>query len=400
MGLPFSGKKVNLSAGNGGDGVNSATQIAAGGAGGEVYGMSILAGDITLKSGNGGSSQNAPAGAGGLIEETPVLVTILGQSLQTIIEADYVLTIDAGSGGIAGGTAHAASGGAGGYVQGLNLSLLEGNILINSGNGGAGGGGAGGHGGMVTTLKTIDYGGDLSVIAGDGGAAQGAFGNGGAGGLISNLTYSLSLTNQTQESPYNVTLRGGAGGTSVSAFGGAGGSVGTVNLTLQPSNESVNNPLATPATVHSNTDSTLRVVVTAGNGGDGATGGAGGSIKTIKSTTVFDQVVTIYGATAADDQTFPEINPVTAQLTAGSGGNGSKGAGGAGGSVSVLKLVGISNFDPDSADPQAGHSPLVITSGNGGNGATLGGAGGAITNVISDNAQFLESGSPLEPGMD
>jgi hypothetical protein len=161
-----------------------------------------------------------------------------------------------------------------------------------------------------------------------------------------------------------------------------------VNLTLQTPYESVNNPLAVPVTSHINIDSTLRVTVTAGDGGNGATGGAGGALKSISSTSVFDQVVVIAGITSSDISTFPEVNPVVAQLTAGNGGNGTKGAGGAGGSVSALNLVGITHYDIDAADPQAGQTALVITSGNGGNGATTGGAGGAITGVVSQNAQF------------
>jgi hypothetical protein len=187
-----------------------------------------------------------------------------------------------------------------------------------------------------------------------------------------------------------MTLTAGFGGSSIVGFGGAGGSVGNINLTVQPSNESVGNPLAPKAPIHTNTDTTLRVTVTAGGGGNGATGGAGGSAKNITSSSVFDQIVAIVGQTPADSYSFPEINPVTAQIIAGNGGAGTKAAGGAGGSVSALTMVGISNFDPDSADPQAGQAPLVITSGNGGNGATTGGVGGAITGVTSENAVFLD----------
>jgi hypothetical protein len=396
VGIPFSGKTVNIVAGDGGDGNNTVTDIARGGAGGDVYGMNILAGNITVQAGNGGSSENAPAGAGGYVENLPVL-TIGDQSLPTIIEADYVLTIGGGAGGSASGSAHGGSGGAGGSVQGLDLSLEQGNILISSGNGGDGGGGAGGNGGMVMALTSVDYQGNLSVTAGNGGSA-GAIGNGGAGGSITNLTHSLSLgTNQTQESPYNVTLTAGSGGASSAAFGGLGGSVGNINLTLQPSNESVNNPLTNPTTVHTNVDSTLRVVVTAGNGGNGATGGAGGSVKALTSSFVFDQIVTVIGATSADNYSFPEINPVAAQITAGNGGNGSTAAGGAGGAVSKLTFIGISSFDPDSADPQAGQAPLLITSGNGGNGATMGGVGGAVTGVTSENAVFIDNGATTYP---
>jgi len=386
--LPFSGKKVTINAGDGGAGVNGTTNIAAGGAGGAVFGMNILAGDITVQGGMGGAGSKAPSGAGGSVSNTPVLVTILGQSLPTILEADFVLSVTAGNGGTATGASHAATGGAGGLVTGLNLSLLEGDMLINSGNGGDGSGGAGGSGGMIAALKTIDYAGDLSVTAGHGGAA-GALGNGGAGGSILNLNHTLTLTNQAAESPYNVGLTAGDGGTSIAGFGGAGGTVSGINLSLQPSNESVDNPNGSPATVHTDTDTTLRVAITSGNGNDGAIGGAGGAIKNINSNSLFDQVVIIVGATAADTTTFFELNPVTAQFSSGHGGDGSKGSGGAGGAISALTLAGITRYDPDPSDPNAGDSPLDITSGYGGDGTTAGGAGGAITNITSLNAKAI-----------
>jgi hypothetical protein len=393
VGLPFSGKKVSIGAGDGGDGVTTLTNLAAGGAGGGIIGMSILAGDINLTAGNGGTSINAPGGVGGMVADSPVLLTFTGQSIPTIIEADFVLTVAGGIGGTAAGTVHAASGGAGGAAQGLNLSLLEGTLQIAAGNGGDGGGGAGGNGGILTGIKSVDYGGDLMAQAGNGGKALGATGNGGSGGSIFNFNHSLSLTDQATETTYNVDLTAGYGGLSTTALGGVGGSIGNVNLTLQPSNESVNDSDAVPVTAHTDTDSTLRVVLTAGKGGDGATGGAGGAIKTINATAVYDQLVVVVGATAADTRTFPEVNPVTAVLTAGNGGVGSKGAGGVGGAVSSLNLAGISHFDPDSADAQAGSSPLTITSGNGGTGATTGGAGGAILGITSLNAQFEVSTS-------
>lgn len=373
--LPFSGKKVGIIAGDGGDALAT---TARGGAGGFVSGMNIVAGDVSVVGGNGGSSDDGAAGAGGLVADSPVLVTLSG-SVKTIIESDNSLLIASGAGGSAGGTARTATGGAGGEVAGLNLSLLAGPIQVSSGDGGTGGGGAGGNGGLITALRSLDQGGDLSVLAGSGGAATGAFGNGGAGGSIFNLTHSLSLVDQTVESPYNVTLVAGQGGSSASAIGGAGGTIGNVAMTLQPSNESVTNNAANPPTVHTGADTTLRITLTAGDGGNGATGGAGGLLKTIKSTSVFDQLVVLTGVS------FAEINPVTAQLTAGNGGNGTKGAGGAGGTVSALTLVGISNFDPDITATQ---QPLVIISGNGGNGTTTGGAGGAVIGVSSLNAQF------------
>jgi hypothetical protein len=204
-----------------------------------------------------------------------------------------------------------------------------------------------------------------------------------------NLTYNLTLTDPSTETAYNVELTAGTGGTSFSATGGAGGSVENLDLTLQPANESVNNPFASPSTVHTNTDSTLSVEITAGAGNNGLVGGAGGSLKAINTTAVYDQLVIIVGQTSAQNNIIYEVNPVVADLTAGKGGNGLNGAGGAGGVAENLTLVGISHFDPDAADTQAGDIPLVITSGNGGNGSTVGGAGGAISGVNAMNAQFI-----------
>jgi hypothetical protein len=386
--LPFSGKKVSLIAGDGGDGVNVVTNIAAGGAGGEIFGMNVLAGDITVQAGSGGNSINAAAGAGGLVADTPTLLTLAGQTVPTILEADFVLTIAGGTGGSASGNSHFATGGAGGAVDALSVSLLDGTTLISSGDGGSGGGGAGGAGGIVLGLKSVNNGGDLDVTAGNGGNALGAIGNGGAGGSIINLTHNLSLADQLTEQAYNVNLFAGIGGSSDSAVGGAGGSIQSVNLTLQPANESVNNPDASTVTTHTDTDSTLRVNITAGDGGAGAVGGAGGALKSISATAVYDQIVVIVAPVTSDNTIFPEVNPVAAQLTGGSGGAGSKGTGGAGGSITTVNLAGISHFDTDSADPQQGQTPLVITAGSGGSGATTGGAGGAVTGVTAINAPF------------
>ncbi|HEX4084622.1 MAG TPA: VCBS repeat-containing protein [Chthoniobacteraceae bacterium] len=389
--LPFSGKTVTIAAGNGGNGVNG--NAAAGGAGGSISGMTILAGQITLAAGNGGSSINAAAGVGGTITDTPT-ITVGTQTISAILQANTLLDVQAGSGGsVVSGTAHSAHGGVGGVVEGLNLSMLSGNLVVDSGNGGNGTGGVGGAGGDITAIKAVDNGGDLDLTAGVGGTAEGATGNGGAGGSISELTYSLAPTDLTIEMGYNVNLIAGGGGNSNGGTGGAGGAVQTATLTLEPANESYWDSEPNPPLVHADIDSTVRVTVIAGNGGSGATGGAGGAVKSISSTSVFTQVVTLEGSDSSDAASFLELNPVAATISSGSGGAGSKGAGGAGGSVTGLTLTGISHYDLDSADPQTGAVPLVITSGAGGNGATNGGAGGAITGVVSQNSQFNVSGT-------
>ena len=352
--VPFPGS-VALTAGDGGNGIGS--QVAAGGAGGMVSGMSVVAEQIVIQAGNGGSSINAAAGAGGMVADTPVLLTYTGQSVQTILQADTKLIVDAGDGGTATGTVHNAAGGDGGKIQGLNLSLLENDIQVTAGYGGNGGGGAGGSGGSVTALKSLASGGDLDVIAGNGGSALGSTGNGGAGGSITELTHTLTPAAPADEIAYNVILLAGTGGQSLSANGGAGGSIETVKMTLQPPNESVNNSNGTPVTVHANADSTVRITVTAGSGGDGAKGGAGGELKNISSTSVFEQTVTVPEEGSSGQQQFPEINPVAAVFISGGGGTGSKGAGGAGGAINGLNLVGITNYDADKADSQAGRQP-------------------------------------------
>jgi hypothetical protein len=404
--LPFSGKKVSIGAGDGGDGVNSITNVAAGGAGGSIAGMSILAGDITLNGGNGGSSENAPAGAGGAVTDTPSLVTITGAVIPTLIDADFVLTVGGGNGGLAvasssglgAGSARSALGGAGGSVNGLNLAMQQGDILINAGYGNVGGGNSGGAGGSIMAINAVDNGGNILVGAGDGGAANGSIGNGGAGGSITNFNYTLSLSNPGSEVPYNVDLTAGYGGQSASGAGGAGGSLSGLALSLQTPFESVNNANAIPSSSHTNTDSTLRVDLVAGYGGQGATGGAGGAVRNSTLTAVYEQLVTIVAPIAADDTTFRQINPIVATITAGYGGQGTKGAGGAGGAVASLNLLGLSHYDPDSADPNAGGTALVITSGYGGEGSTTGGAGGAITLINSENAQFVEPSSSTGTG--
>ncbi len=382
--LPFTGKTVTIDAGDGGNGVVGST--AAGGAGGAISGMSIVAGQITLQAGNGGTSIDAPAGAGGAILDTPTLVTYGGTTITTTVTADSLMVLTAGGGGTSSGTSHTATGGIGGAVEGLNMTMIEGNTTIFSGGGGDGSGGNGGNGGMVTAIKSVDNGGDLDITTGLGGSALGPAGNGGAGGSISNINHSLSLAENTLEAAYGVNLTANNGGDSNGGTGGAGGSISNVSMSLEAPEESVNNSTSVPPTVHENLDSTVRVAFAAGTGGTGAIGGAGGSIKNVNATAVFNQILPGGGI---------EINPVAAQFTAGSGNTGSTGVGGAGGAISDLTLVGISHFDPDAADPQAGDTPLVITSGNGGNGGTVGGAGGAIAVINSYNAQY----TPLASGL-
>jgi hypothetical protein len=204
-----------------------------------------------------------------------------------------------------------------------------------------------------------------TISAGAGGA--GIAHDGGTGGSISGLTFTQTLGAgiETAGARFNITISTGAGGTSKGAFGGDGGAMQSVALSLNP------------ADYTGEQDSTTFVALTTGSGGNGAIGGSGGNMSSIKSSSIFDQIVP--GGIIA--------NSVALELETGNGGNGSSGAGGAGGSITLADrpvLSGVSCFDPDSSTPFA--PGLLVESGNGGNGATTGGDGGALVNIQTQNA--------------
>ncbi|MEA3187100.1 MAG: hypothetical protein QOD99_930 [Chthoniobacter sp.] len=379
--LPFTGKKVSLFGGDGGDGLDLAAKLTGkGGLGGAIVGVNIEAGDIFLKAGDGGDSGKGAAGAGGAISNGPILATASG-FVAPALDGDTSLVVIAGEGGAPGANAATATGGSGGLVSGLHLQLASGDIQINAGNGGDGRGGIAGAGGAILNLTTLAGDGSLLATAGNGGNALAGATNGGAGGVITTVKHVLNLIDsvETLEKAYQVTLTSGQGGTSAGGTGGAGGAISGIDLTLDPADESLDDP-STPVNEHALVDSTLSVAIQTGDGGAGATGSAGGAIKDVKTTSIFDQIATdpvTHGRSV-------QLNPVVMSIVAGDGGIGVTGAGGGGGSITVgNRIHGLTISDFDFASPDA---PLTIKSGTGGAGATKGGNGGFITNVITGNS--------------
>jgi len=353
--LPFTGKSVNATAGNGG----SSTGTGAGGAGGSIVNINAEADLDILVAGAGGTGTTGSGGVGGSISNAGSFLVGAQSFTATVIGTDAVTAV-AGH----GGSSANAAGGAGGAVSGLKITVTQGDAVILSGSGGTGGGGNGGAGGNVKSLQVSSSFGNVEVVLGSGGGATGATGNGGNGGSLVGLTQTLSVPDDLEsvEQSFNITLVGGGGGSSVNGLGGNGGSLSKLVLNEDPTNS------ATTA------DSTVYVTLVGGSGGAGTSGGAGGSVSNIKETTTLDEV---------DDTGAVVINHVAMSVHAGTGGTGSTAKGGAGGSVSGINAVGLTSYDPassDSADPA-----LLVMAGTGGSGATIGGAGGSITSVVSSN---------------
>jgi hypothetical protein len=384
--LPFASKSVSLFSGRGGDGVDFGTKLGKGGAGGGIAGINAEAQDITLHAGNGGDSQNGPAGAGGSISNPNSFLTASNNPVSPALLAEGLLDILAGDGGTPLGVGSKfAAGGAGGSLIGIAATLTAGDITLMGGKGGDGKGGAGGAGGSVIGTSTTAQDGSLFVTAGTGGAAPSGSAASGAGGSINNLTHVLTLDSEIEklEHPYSVSLLAGAAGASAGGIGGVGGNINNISLTLDGSDLTYDDTDANPPLVDANRDNTVVVTATAGAGGTGTVGGLGGSIRDFSSESVFEQE-TKFGVA---------VNFVVMNLTAGDGGLGSAGNGGAGGNITLgHPISGITSWDFDSIDPFL--PAFTATGGAGGAGTLRGGAGGAIVGLVLQNSPFV-SGAPL-----
>ena len=389
--LPFVGKAVDVVGGRGGDAFDSGKVFGKAGAGGSVVGVNAESIEITLRAGDGGNSANGAAGAGGSVSNPATFVSANGTSVSPRLVAETTLEITVGKGGSAVGGAGSklASGGAGGSISGLALSLAKGEVKLLTGAGGDGNGGNGGNGGAISGLSVTALSGSLSVDTGTGGSALSGKMRAGAGGSISNFKHALELSpeQEAEETSYFVSINTGRGGNAPQGFAGAGGSLSGVTLTLDGADRTFNAPLKDPPLVDAQLDSTVSVTVETGDGGNGAVGGAGGAVSNFSSVSVFDQQT-------EDGQV--RVNYVTMTLVSGSGGSGSGGAGGSGGSISFAPagVAGITGYDPDAelpADNPDGVG-LRVVAGFGGAGSTIGGAGGSISNLTAKNAKFVSGG--------
>ncbi len=383
--LPFASKQVTLTTGDGGAGVDAGAKLGKGGAGGSIASVNVEAQTINYTTGKGGNSNNGAAGAGGSVTNNGVTFKSAGGStVLAKLSADLSLEIALGNGGTPMGSGgKSASGGAGGGIQGLDLTLTSGDIILATGGGGAGNGGNGGAGGDVSKLTLHGQQGGLTLTTGQGGAANGAGGGaGGAGGSINSLTYSLKLNADAEkvEQSYAVSITTGFGGNSVVGLGGNGGDVGGVSLTLDGPDLTFDNPGAVPPETDTHNDSTIVVTVTAGDAGHGGKGGgAGGNIRSFTSDTVFDQFV----------GSQPVLNYVVEGLFAGKGGDSANGNGGAGGAITLTRPIsGVTGPDPDMPGLNLNIPALQLVGGAGGNGALAGGVGGSVSGLSAQNVQI------------
>ena len=271
-------------------------------------------------------------------------------------------------------------------MSGFHLALVSGDLQVTAGKGGAGNGGVGGAGGAVLNLVSLAEDGNLLVTAGGGGDATAGIANAGAGGAITNVKHVLSLAAAVEllEKPYAVTFNAGDGGISAGGLGGAGGAVGAIDLNLDPSNRSVDDPATPLVNEHAVVDNTVIVSIKTGDGGNGGAGGAGGALNGLKSETVLDQYLT----DPVTHARYVVVSQVVMDLVAGIGGIGSLSAGGLGGSVTIgAALHGVTSYDGDFPNAQA---PLYIRAGDGGAGATKGGNGGAVGLLTTGNSKFSD----------
>lgn len=348
--LPFTGKAITLTAGDGGDGGRGN-----GGAGGAVTGLRAETSAIEIITGSGGNSQLAAGGAGGAFSG----------ATGAPIKVDTSFVLSTGSGGT-GGT----NGGAGGSINTANVSLGTGSMAdLITGSGGTGGSGAGGAGGSATGLTVTMQGDAFSLVLGDGGSSSGRLG--GAGGAVTRFTLSQEFddTAEALGDPVSVVVSTGDGGSAPAGTGGAGGAITTLKVTVDPS--------ATTGSV--GIDSTAAVSLQTGSGGAGSIGGTGGSLTGLQVSAILDERGTEPNTIA--------LNFAVLEVIAGSGGAGSVGNGGAGGSVTGLQTKNLTGYDTFSVF--LGDPGLVVLAGDGGDGNAAGGAGGRISNVSASNGLAL-----------
>lgn len=395
--LPFVGKKVSITAGNGGDAADLGTVVGKAGAGGSIVGVNIDAIDIKLTAGFGGDSFNGAGGAGGSVMNPLNFVSKSGGIVAPRLLAEETLEITVGSGGgPLGPGGKTASGGDAGSISGLSISIAStdinsGAVKLTTKDGGTGKGGNGGRGGDISGVNVLSLGGSLTIELGDGGDALLGNVKGGNGGSLVNFKYELQLDSQAEsiEKAYFITVNTGEGGAAPQGTGGNGGGVSNTTLKLDGADSTIDGPFRVPAVADDHKDSTVSVSIHTGNGGGGLVGGAGGSILGIGSTSVFDQ---------KSPGGFIVLNYVVMDLVAGNGGDATGGNGGAGGSITVAStgLAGITTFDPDAVLPIGNPSgiPLIVSAGNGGGGSVKGGAGGGIAGLLAKNSPFTD-GSPI-----
>lgn len=320
---------------------------------------------VAFASGSGGDGASSSGGHGGDV-----------RTLNVTVERPSNLVVATGDGG-SGFT----SGGNGGNLLGTATSPLilsipqpnQGRILINTGNGGLGINSNGGSGGRVQFLNwtalydqlEFVFTEGVQIITGRGGDSIAA--NGGVGGSLLDVTGLFDFFDGGNSHQELMFVRLGDGGNG-SVSGGAGGTLARVTLTANVTpnvfdvaslyiqtgggGNGLSKAGGTGGGINSVTLNNFigTVLLLAGAGGDGATGGNGGNVNSITLTPLSNAITT------------------TLQILSGSGGFGTVKNGGAGGSI--LKISG------DVSDL------VLFAAGDGGGSAGgKGGKGGSISTI-------------------
>lgn len=375
-----SGNEVNaqIDAGDGGSGTKK------GGVGGSISGavLQLTDASITATTGNGGSSDSGTGANGGSASSVSFVTSgVVGGNVG-------VVSLTAGNGGAAGGTAKAGNGGA------LNsiTAIAWGNVTVASGKGGAALNGTSGNGGTITSATLIadnpnysfttvyertynpddpidPYGpyvivqtpsapttGSASLTAGDAGGVLmgGTLKKGGNGGSV----LSSSVSGLINVSILAGKGEGGGFGGDIKSSAAIGSGFDVVEVRQTRNTQTgLLMPSDTRTVSVTHYDVFGDVTVTAGAGSNGAkTGGKGGSLQNVTAYTSFFGGETVF--------------------TAGLGGDGG-GKAGAGGSINTLFVLG-------------GEDPFSVIAGHGGSsaGKGVGGTGGSVNGVF---AQFNDA---------
>ena len=335
---------ITVRGGAGGD------NTSAGGAGGGVSqvvfsGVAGSSSDLVgIFGGKGGDSVSAAGGAGGSVAKVWVGYQY-DSSQKLIISPDLLVNEVLVAGGEGGG---GTKGGAGGSLKSVNVvaapqenGLVDAEIRLFGGDGGLlnAQGVAAGAGGGVSSFKIQNLdadSGDISAVLVKGGDASSASAvlagvktSGAAGGSIANP---VAKSNEAWLVAQSISFEGGSGSFTAGA-GGKGGSISNLYFGLYA------NQLLEDFTA------------IGGAGGDSSlgSGGAGGSISGVY---------------------VPIAELSKLEFSGGAGGQGLSGNGGAGGSVGSAQI-----FDINPA-----LLPALVLAGDGGLGSKSGGAGGSISN--------------------
>jgi hypothetical protein len=340
------GQTVNLDAGSGGDGPKAS------GAGGSITKANVQTTSfVIMHAGTAGDSMadKGKIGAGGSIGSSNATLGVFAKSLEDSV------TFMAGDAGGYALISTPGAGAAGGSILNAVASASDDISFI------AGDGSLGGNGGDIVKIGFYGEegvsdipGGDIAVIAGNGGNAIDASKAAGRGGNVT-----TAVGHSSANAAASVQFAAGTGG-SLGKTGGAGGSFN--GLTIY--------------------GGSADFAVVAGHAGDGVgAGGVGGSVSNVA---VADSGI------------------VVRAIAAGDGGDASdplKGKGGLGGSVSNVNIAGDIGIRTGANYGFATDGTLMggVFAGTGGVGTAVNGLAGNVTSITAQAISAIVAGRGVTP---